>query len=729
MAFFFLLLSLFAPLFADELIQPFPEIWPTDCLPCRPKETCVPRACYSTQADVSIDLMNPLYESGVITTTEGGVLTAEGLRVQAQKITYRRDMEADPPVFNIFCEGCLLFDYNEYVLVGEALYYDFITQTGYLIGGKTALFPWNIGGKEFLFDKGGGICVIDGYLTTSENEQHDVVIQASQIGLSRDKVLIAKDLNFRVKNIPFFWLPRIKFDLKNYGRSPFAVKFGWGGFLGSHLSFLYKFLTVGEFAATARLDAFFGHGIGVGIETAYDPACLPTKFFTRSYYAQDIAIFDPVRRDRYRFQGEYFDRISGFTLEGIYDVVSDGEMAADYQTKDFELYTAGRTQLQIRRQQESWIANLFTKVRVNDFQSVNQELPSFYLHLHPFTLPNTGIIFENTFKASYLDYVFSDDIDQEDFHAGRIACTPRAYRPFCFGPINGNVEAGFIGIAYTNGPNENSSGQALGDLGFFLNTHLSKSFEKIKHVVEPYAHYRLLTNPRVALDDHYIFTIQDGYDQLSLVRLGIKNSLLQKTPCSIERTFWLDIWTNIFFNTQTVREMIQKIYFNAEWRPFSRIFLYGETAWNLEHHLIDYYNSRVDWTLSENLAFGLEYRYRSQFDWRKADFYNFILEAARSEQELLDSPLSDRRHTLLFRIFYRPVPDWSFKFDLRSGRHSLIANTDVQAPYLEYQIEIATVIFQHWRFGFIYEKKEADDRFSISLKLDPGPPSKAKYCR
>lgn len=701
-----------------------PMIWETDCIQCVPVES-PPHLSFSVcPEDVIVDLLDPIYEEGVLRTEKGGILTAPDLRIQAQNITYIRDLASEKPQFCVTCKGNLLVDYKEFILVGETLYYDFLTQTGYLTCGRTGAPPWYVGGEEIILQQGGELIVRNGYVSTSETETQDIAIRSPCITLSADQVITAKNLNLRVKNVPLAWFPKLRLDLKNYGRSPFAVKFGWGGFLGSYVSLLYQFASFRDFTATARLDGFFGKGLGGGIETRYNPAWRPTQFYTRNYYANDIPLDNPERRDRYRFQGTYSDRIYGFAIKGMYDVVSDPQMAADYQTKDFNLKTAGRTQISLRKQESSWIANLFTRVRVTDFQSVNQELPSLQLNFHPFEIPNTGLIFENTFQAAYLDYVFSDDIrNAQDFSSARVATYPFFYRPFIFGPVVATPEAGLIGIGYSNTPGGGSAGQALGEFGLKIETALSKLGESWKHVVEPYLHYQYLTSPRSPIDHHYIFTINDGWDRLNVVRFGIRNSFFVKVPCGIERPFWIDLWANAFFNTPTIPQTIPRVYLNLEWIPYSRIFVAVESGWYFPNNQLDYYNGRIDWTLNENLAFGFEYRHRSRFDWRKADFYNFILESTRTQEELLASPLSDRRDTILFRIFTRVTPDWTAKFDLRHGW-----NRKRQDPYLEYQIELTTVVLQHWLLTFIYDKREADNRYSFSLKLNPGPPPKRKAC-
>ena len=498
---------------AREMFSDPPRIWKPQCYRCTPLEAPL----REIEPNVIVDLRDPYYEEGILSTDQGGVLTAPYFRVQAEKIVYTRNLQCDPPIFTVQCQGNILIDYRGWTLVGDYLYYDFNTHTGFLTNGKMAQPPWYMGGNEVLLLDSGDLMAIDGYLTTCEGKDPDVVIRSPRIKLAPNRIVTAHNLNFWVGKLPLFWFPKFTFDLDNKGGSPFAVKFGWGGFMGSHLSLLYRFLSWGPLKGIARLDGFFGHGPGGGIETRYNPKSRPTECYTRSYYAHDISIDNPQKRDRYRLQGTFYDCIAQLTVNGMYDYVSDATMAADFQIQDFDLPTAGRTQVEFRRQADSWIANLFTCVRINEFQSVNQELPTFGFHIHPFEIPRTGIIMENIFRVGYLNYVFSDEIrgktDAQDFHAGRIFTYPHFYRPFFFAPFTLTPEVSFIGIGYTNSPESGSVGQAIGEFAFRLDTAFSKCTNKFKHVVQPYMYYRYLTEPRVSTKNHYIFTIADGYDR------------------------------------------------------------------------------------------------------------------------------------------------------------------------------------------------------------------------
>ena len=725
------ILAVSCPLLADELTTDPAQPWSVECFPCDAGRYPPLREIVEIENQVVVDLTNPIYEDGILSTHEGGVLRAPDLRVQAKHIIYVRNLEANPPEFSLYCEGDLLIDYRDKALVGQCFYYDFITHSGMLINGRTASPPWYVGGKQIYFHPDQELVIYDGYISTDEGPDKNVLVTSPRITVNRNRIMTAQHINFRIKGVPLFWFPKFNLDLKSIGESPLAVKFGWGGFLGTHLSLRYRFLTLGEFYGFLRLSGYFGRGLGGGIETEYNPRNSSTEFYTRNYYAHDLSINDPEKRDRYRYEGSYFTCLGDdLTVKATYDFVSDGNMAADYATEDFDLKTAGKTQLEIRKNACNWIAALYARIRVNDFQSINQELPTLTYTWRPFEFGTTGIIFENFIRASYLDYRFSDDVQNaKDFHSTRFSVAPRIYRPFCLGAVTFTPEASLIGIAYGNSHGGSGIGQAVGDFGATIETSLSRCLGGIKHVVKPYLLYHYLTPPKVPLGLPYIFTMHDAYNELSVARIGARNSVFVKQSTCIKRPLTFDIWTNVFVHRGKVGRTIQKGYFEFEWVPTDYLFTAAHGAWNFEHRQLDYIDGRTEWSVSQNLAFALEYRHRSKFDWRKADFYNFLLETVRSEAALLASPLSERRDILLARLFYRFNPNLWMKCQLRKGWNlrgilDTITETQGNLPnYTEYEMNLTRVIFDHWHATFTYERRFVDHRYSFTLKLAPSRPS------
>ncbi len=682
------------------------------------------------EQQVSIDLVDPVYEDGVLSTDQGGVLTAKHLRVQARHIVYTKRLNQCPPEYCLYCEGDLLIDFRGKTLTGQCLYYDLLTNSGTLYDGKAGIHPLYVRGGEVKLLENGAVCIDRGYVTTTEGEVKEVIGAAKQISLTDNHLVSLSSPLFFIRGVPVFWFPGFKYDLSKVSHFPFTVKVGWGGFLDAYISLRYHCLTLGDFLGYLRLDGYLKRGLGGGIETEYAPSCLPLELYTRSYYANDLSIADPEKRHRYRFEGVYYGQIFDSTaINFTYDVVSDGEMAADYINEDFDLQTAGRTELDINHQADGWIADLLTRVRVNSFQSINQELPTLTYNWHPAEI-GCGVMVENWIKASYLSYVFSDqDKCEKPFAAGRFAIHPRLYRSFTWGPLIFTPEIAYSGIAYSRGPNTHHSlGQSVGEFVAHLEAPLWRSYGCGTHTVSPYLHFEYLTHPRVPVDEYFLFSISDAYAPLKIIRFGVKNSVL--LPCCM-RPLYLDVWTNAYFDSHTIPPAIPKGYLNLEWTPYSRLYLSLDSGVNFEHHQLDFINTVAEWTVNEDLALIFEHRHRGRFAWRKADFYNFLLDATRSQNELLASNLSDRRDLFTGKIFYRLTPETTLKLYYRYCWNRKTEKTDFnkddsdcplifsQRPFSAIETEISTLLFDHWRFSFVYEKRHKDNRFSCSLKLVP----------
>lgn len=651
----------------------------------------------SLSADIAVNLRNPIFQDGCLRTTEGGSLTSDDIRIQAQNIEFAQND-------HLHCSCSVLIDYKCRTLVGESLEYNFATHTGVLTHGKTAAYPWFVGGDLITLCENGDLVIEGGYITTSECGEKEVLLKSEKILVTQDKIVTAQNIELRILQIPFFAWPYAKVDLKYTKEAPFSIIAGWNGFLGSHLGIKYHFLTLGPLKGYARIDGYFGHGVGFGIDTEYGNC-----FSTRNYYAHDLAINDPQKKDRYRFQGNFFQKYcpQNISISGVYDFVSDPSFAQDYQPDNFALNPAYRTELEIRRQSPFSISNLFTRVRVNSFQSINQELPTYELALNPFEIGQTQIISDNYVKMSYLHYVFSKNvIDRHNFHSARIEIRPRLYRAFHLNYFTLTPSCQLTAIAYSNSPEQRAVGLGLVDLSCRSETSLSRCFGNIRHGIMPYFDYHFLTTPTASLNSHFLFTIADAYHYLNILRFGLRQGFFYGSP------LWIDLYANAFFEKTKVPTTIPKGYLNIQWQTTPFVFLETDTAWNFAHSQIDYFNQRINWTLSENLALSAEYRHRGRYDWRKNDFYNFLLDSVRPESELLDSPLSEKRDTILGKIFYRLTPDFAVRAEMKKGWGRLN-----QPPYLEYGLGFEKLLFQRWNFSFSYEKRTEDHRFTMALKL------------
>jgi hypothetical protein len=479
-----------------------------------------------------------------------------------------------------------------------------------------------------------------------------------------------------------------------------------------------------------RVDYRLDRGPGAGVETYYRSDDGKERFETINFIARDTSQDYPNQRLRYRVQGMYTNSWEkGRTSADLsYDWLSDKDMATDYDDRGLELDVAGRTQLHLRRQErQQWIGNFFTRVRVNDFQSMKQELPTLETNIKPFTLGSTGIISENQLKVSYLDYVYSKHLrNVHNFHSSRTEFSHHLYRPLKNRYFALTPEAGITAIFYENTPQRRSRWLTFGNFNCELNTNFYKFRGKYKHVITPYLKYEYLTFPTASPNQHFIFDINDGWYRLNTLRFGInQNFYFKNRQANIVRYFSADLFSYAFFHTRTIPSNIPKVYGQFTWYVFPTLRYTLDTAWDFWHNQLDHFNFHTEWTISDNLAINTEFRHRDAYDWRKVDKLNFILDSFRSVNELLYSSLSDRRNTLLFHIFYRFDPKWALEFESRHGW-----NRRHEKNYNEFEFDLLTTIRSTLNVKIVYQHKEnerTDKRLAVYFSVGINPPDK-KSC-
>lgn len=461
-----------------------------------------------------------------------------------------------------------------------------------------------------------------------------------------------------------------------------------------------------------------------------------TEFQSINYLAKDSSILHPHEKARYRFEGAFQklmnrDKIS---ILFTYDKISDKDLPSVYYDRDFDFDTAERTQLRIRLQEEEWIGNFYARVRLNSFQTVKQELPTFEANFKPFELRKTGMIFENYASASYLNFEYSKYLlHVHNYSSSRVEYFPTLYRPFVIGRYcTMTPEVGMIAILYGgNGdsPKRESQWLALGKGGLSFETQLYRYYGSVKHVIEPYVAYRYFSSPTSSPHQHYIFDLSDGWTRLNYLSFGIHNAFYTKqSNTCIARILSTDLYAFAFFDKRKIHQTIPKIYGKISLFSLPTLKHILETGWNLEHNQIDYFNIRTEWTVNTDFAIAAEYRHRGPYWWRKADRENFFLDMFHSEERLRHSLLSDRTNTLLIHFFYRLHPNWACEFTSRQGW-----NRKHEPSYLEFECDVITTIQTAWHLRFSYQHQENDDRIAMYLNIGLKRPtkddkSKKLYC-
>ncbi len=662
--------------------------------------------------ELEIHLKDPHFKEGVLTTDQGGVVSAEGFRIQAEKITFINKIENGLPVKRVVAENNLLLEFAGKAFVGEKLEFDFLTHTGTLWGGKTTFDVWFIGGEKIELKSDGTYHICKAFLTTSTNSDFLWDIHAGNVSVTQKDMLTANNIFVRFNHLPIFWLPSFKANLRFFKNPPVRYKIVWDKGLGPRVTMRYRIYSWSDFNLYFRLDYRLTKGLGAALESDYFSPDGNTTFVTKSYVAKDKSVPDETGLYRYRFQGLWETQSeSGKTkLHMTYDKLHDEQMVGDFKSEEFEINTQKETVLWIHHQESHAFATLRFQPRINDFQSLNQELPSILFGIKPFTLGPTGIISQNSARAAFLDYVYDNRLTGElpDRHAVRMETQNSLYRPFALGPLTCTPHAGIVAIFYNNNPERRKVGQGVITYGADLSTHLYKRYGCCTHQVTPYLSYIGLSSPITASDEVIIFNLNDGYTRLNQARFGIKNALY---TTDLEPRLCLDLYANAFHEAKSFSQTVPKAYLALQYN-LPRFAFFTQAAYNFQESLVDAINVRTLWTESEDFAIALEYRHRSKYDFRKASRDNFIVDAARSLNELLNSPLSDGRNTFLTHLFLRLSPRWSCHFQSHHGW----GRRD-EPNYNAARVELFTLLTTSWQLRISFERTTNNNSFGAGVSL------------
>jgi len=652
-----------------------------------------------------IDLRNPTYKDGTLSTFEGGILKNNEIRIQAKKISYTENSEKH----FVRAEGDLMVQYRDKAFVGKSFEFDFLEKRGTVIDGKTYISPFFIGGDEISIDPEGGYLVQGASLTTCENIDSSWEVKAQTVNVKKGDLLSAKNVTLRFLKIPI-WLPSYSVNLKKFAKPLSTYGLTWDKGAGPRLSLRYRIYSWKDLALYLRGEYRLRKGFGGAFETEYFPDDGRSRLITKSYLASDVLPTDPKKRRRYRLQGEgHSTSPSGKTRAKIsWDKYTDVLMPGDFKTDDFAINAYRKNEFYAHHKERDLLAYLRVRPRVNSFQSVKEELPTAYATMHPYAFPVVGIISDNWSKVAFQKLNYSDKLIKSlpNFSAARLESHHEIYRPIHMKGFAFTPRLGAFGIYYSDSPDHDPITFAMIKYGARAEMCLFRQFKKRRHIFLPYAEYFGYSPPTSKVDDHYIFSIEDGYNRMDQLKFGVQNLFVTQ-----DSSLSIDLYTRAFFFRTRTPENVPKIYLNCEWN-FPSFFLRLWGAYNAAHNTLDYTNGLLSWTVNEDAALTLELRYRSKYDWRKADRNNFILDVTRSERELLDSPISDQRMTLLTHMFFRLTPFWSLHL---KSHHGFLRPGE--SPFNELRADLYTLLDAGWRMRISYMHTQRDDRVSVGFDL------------
>lgn len=663
----------------------------------------------SLQPAINIRLEQPSYANGVLSTELGGVLEHKGLRIQARRIVYHHTLSGGP-LSQLYAEGDLAVELNGRLFVGRSLEFDFLTREGTLELGKTQYGAWYLSGARILLHADGSFSVESAKITTCEQERQAISLAASKL-LLREGRFHAENVRVKLFEWPLIWFPRLAATLKSLPRFPVHLKFSWRGPQGPMASMRYRLAGWSGGYAGLRIDYILRQGWGGALEVTHQSPDDNTRILSHNYVVTDTRLDCPIKQRRFRVEGliknRWLDRHSYTAIQ--WDKLSDPQMASDYPESYFDLQVPLRTEIFNTHTRENLLATLDARLRVNNFQSINQLLPAAHVVPQPQLLAPRGYLVASPIRLAFQDYQYAKGTLLRDFHSGRFAYTPSLGRSFRIKELILAPTLGFNGVVYSDSPNDQAEfvHQLLFDLD--CRAPLARRYAGGLHRLEPYLHWQYSSGTGVPFQDQYLFDLRDGYQQLSILRSGI---ISHYRPCIGQlQQLRAELYADTFLVNSPYPQRTPKAFCNIEAlgaNLTANIF----AGWDFVHGMVDTCNIRAGWTISDDAAVQLEYRHRSPWCWRKCNFDNYVLDCSVPPDSLVESPLSDRRSSALFSTFCRFTPSLA-------TRIQAYANWDRITEPANYgsRFELFTLLQCNIMLKITAEFTNLENRFSISLAL------------
>ena len=667
--------------------------------------------------EVVIELKNPIATKQSIKTLEGGVLETDTLRIQAKEIDYHKN-DADEKI--ITASGDLFIIYRRKYFLADSISFNLRKQEGVLKNAQGFTEGLFFGGSEIRLNSDGTLDAEEAFFTTSDTLKPEWSVKSTKMHMNERYQVRADKVTLNLDKFPVLWLPSYSMGVNNrFKKKESVLKYRvlWEKGQGPMLLMRWRAWDYDGLKIFLRGEYRIVRGGGGAMELDYQPNNNRQKLQMRNFYAYDSFYNDlnPNKlKSRYRLQGIYSGKSTNkmFEMFARWDALSDKNMRADFPTQLFELSTLERTEGYIKAFYDPAYASIYGRPRINSFRGFKQELPTLTVAVKPLSIGNTNIIFENFFRISYLEYSYADNLDHliSNFRSGRLETNQSLYRSFQWGFFHLVPTAGFKGIFYSNNPKHQSIGQAVAEYDLDAFASLEKSYTKLRHTVEPYAKFSGLTKPTAKVGNVYIFSIQDGYNNLSQLKLGMRNSFSSIYDFSPKPKVTADVYAYNFFDTTSFNRAFPKVGFTTV-ANLPKMSVNTYLGWNIQENDIDFANVKLGCTVNDYFAFTAEVRHRGKYYWRKNDYDSYILDVTRSINSLANSPLSDARTTFRSKWQLQIAPLWT----LRVLNH--VGWRPRKPFYHETKLEVQTYISNTWRFRLTYMRTVRTNQVTVSFNL------------
>jgi len=504
-------------------------------------------------------------------------------------------------------------------------------------------------------------------LTTCEGEDPAVSIRAKEANLKDNRVKMRHVTFYAANTVPFFYLPYFSKSLDSHERF-FQFVPGYSSRLGAFLLTAYNYPVYGKIRGITRVDLYSKRGVGLGQDFTWKDKEETYNGIVRGYYLNDNEPFegpdsenrneDTIDEERYRLRLAHAQRISprdSFIGEANY--LSDPYVLQDFFNEEFRNNVQPENRATLTHRGDHYTAAIQLNKRLNDFYSNVDRLPELSFDVSRQQIKDSDFYYESDSSAAYLEKVYEEDSDDEDYSAFRIDSGHTIFYPtHHFGFLNIIPRAGYRGTYYSETQSrstvsndvvvtDGSGNPVTNDLGLVIITNRVsdiindegadmrnvfelgwegsfKAFKTwddfvilsdgdgIRHVAEPYLDHTYRAKPDLTPEDLPQFDSVDQVDERHDIQLGMRNKLQtrrNKTPVDIIN---LNLYTYYRIEKEDDDEDFSDLNMDADLNIYRWLPIELDGTYDFYESEVQTFNTQVSVLMDDKSKIGLEHRYR-----------------------------------------------------------------------------------------------------------------------
>jgi LPS-assembly protein len=592
---------------------------------------------------------------GNVTISKGEeVLTADFVRVNVR-------------TEDAYARGNVVLRRRDEVWEGHELRYNFRDRTGDAAGLTGDTGPFEVVAETAERDAENTFTFHNATITTCTNAAHKhYLVTARRVHIVPGQTMKAYGTVWRLGGIPVMYLPYWYRNLRE--DSGFRFYAGHSSRMGTYLLTSYRYRLSPMVRAETHLDYRSERGLGVGQEFKWrDPRASAWNGDLRLYYLDDDKPIDDdedaatadIDNQRYRVRFEHeqsFSYRDYILLKAHY--LSDTDILEDFFEDEYRDENVPDNYAVYTHRGDYNTFTVQARGRLNDFYESLNRLPEVSYDLMRQPIGDSLFYYQGETAGAYLEKVFPEGRDDEDYSSVRFDTKNTLYRPAkAFGFLNVTPRIGYRGTYYsdtrqtvtftettstvttnfvadgfgatnpvvttvTESNSFDREQDAGSDYRNLFEVGLEASFKAFKawdgpygerrHVAEPYANYTLVPEPNLTPDKLYRFDSVDTLDEENFILFGMRNKYQKKrtdgTPFDI---IDVDVYTRYLIERDEDQDAIDRVYVDAELRPVDWIEIDTDAQYDVTDGELDIFNVRSVLYFEDLWAAELEYRFRN----------------------------------------------------------------------------------------------------------------------